>query len=152
MDKLDEILRQLASGEITPDQAKKVIKPKRGRPIKHGGVYISREDGSRSELISPSKAKARAKETPLALEIGKFYVDQVESGITPVVAMSKTLRRYSTKRNHIEDSTVRKYATYWRKRRERYRLSVDGMMDAIRKGMEALNARTDINDDDLLPL
>ena len=152
MDKLDEILQKVAAGEITPDQAKKAIKPKRGRPPKKRGIYIRREDGSLFEMISPANAKARAKETPLALEIGKFYVDHVESGITPVVAMSKTLRKYSTKRNHIEDSTVRKYATYWRRRRERDRIRREGMMDAIKKGMEALNARTDINDDDLLPL
>ena len=145
-----EIRRRIASGEIKSDQVRQALKPKRGRPQKRKGMYIRRDDGTFAPLITPEQARKRAKETPKALEIGKFYVDLVESGTAPVMAMSKTLRQYSTKLNHIEDSTVRKYATYWRGRRERDRIRRVGMLEAIRKGMEALNARTDINDDDLL--
>lgn len=141
MDKLDEILRQLASGEITPDQAKKVIKskPKRGRPPKKRSIYTRLEDGSWFPLVTPAMEKARAIETPRVLAIGKYYVDQIESDIDARVAMSATLKKFSTKRNHIELSTVSKYATLWRKRRNRDRIRRNGMIESIRKGMEELH-------------
>ena len=53
--------------------------------------------------------------------------------------MRNTLKRYHSKESPIEDSTVRKYTTLWRKRRERDRIRRQGMLKAIRKGMEQLS-------------
>ena len=50
MDKIDEILRRVSAGELTPDQAKQALKPKRGRPQKHIGMYVLDQDGNKTAL------------------------------------------------------------------------------------------------------
>ncbi len=139
MDKIDDILRRVAAGEMTPDQAKERLKPKRGRPKKYLDRSVQPQDGEAIHGIRLGPLKSMALETPRNLAIGEHYVDQVESGIRPMMALRKTLEKYHTKRSPLSAGTVQKYATVFRKRRQRHMISHKGMLEAIRKGMDQLS-------------
>lgn len=149
MNNLDEILRRVYAGEITPEQAEQKLKPKRGRPKKYPDKNTQRQDGDGGVTLGITLApcRSRARETPRNLAIGKHYVDQVDSDIKPMKAMWNTLKLYHSKRSPLSAGTVSKYATAWRKRRQRDIIRRKGMLEAIRKGMEALNAMPEEEDD-----
>jgi len=110
------ILARLKAGEITEDQADAELNrmlnpPKRGRGRpKKGRLFIRGENGVVVELSSRYRRNPSRRE----LEIGRHYVEQVEAGTKPMVAMQNTLKRFSPRRSPLEDSSVRRYAGLFR--------------------------------------
>ena len=115
-----EILARLKSGEITEEEADTALErlmnpPKRGRGRPETPkMFLRGANGERVELRGRKRRKASRRE----LEIGGDYVRQVEAGIKPMLAMRNTLKKFSTKRNPLEGSSVRRYAGYYKQYRK----------------------------------
>jgi hypothetical protein len=114
------ILARLKAGEISEDQADTELerllnppKPGRGRPRKTT-IYLRDENGERVAL----RKRYRRKPSRRELEIGRHYVEQVEAGGKPMNAMRHTLKKFSTKREPLEDSSVRRYAGLYKQHRK----------------------------------
>lgn len=123
-DSMRLILSRLMAGEITEDQAGKELdallsppKRKRGRPNGSGKrlklVFI----GKNQVELRPAKYQRKASRREL--EIGRHYVDQIESGIRPLIAEQRTLKRYSTKRNQLDGASVERYGRAYRANRKK---------------------------------
>ncbi len=122
MDMDIELLRRVAFGELTPEQAAELLTPppkrQRGRPKKPPPtlIYLRAEDGTRT-CITPTKK--RRKVSPNEAVIAAFYLKQRRQGLTGLRAMDATLKRFSTKKNHLEASTIRAYVRDYRRDRKR---------------------------------
>jgi len=114
------ILSRLKAGEISEDQADAEIErllnpPKRGRGRpKKPRFFVRDSNGEPVELRSRYRRKPSQRE----LTIGRHYVDQVEAGTKPMIAMRNTLKQFSTKHKPLEDSSVRRYAGLFKKWRQ----------------------------------
>lgn len=112
MDNLDEILRRVEAGEITPAQAKEQIlakpKPRRGAPRKPKRQI--RVAGRAIEIKPP-----RYKPTHHNMEVGRRYVELTESGKKQNHAIA-IIQRSSRKRKAepLGDSIILKYAALYR--------------------------------------
>jgi hypothetical protein len=112
MDNLDDILRRVAAGEITPDQAEQQIlaapKPRRGAPRKPKRQI--RVAGRIIEIKPP-----RYKPTHHNMEIGRRYVELTGAGKKSHHAIAIIQR--STKNRKVEplgESVILKYAALYR--------------------------------------
>ena len=108
MDNLDEILRRVAAGEITPDQAKQQIlsKPGRGRPRKDKKQI--RVAGRIIEI------KPRRKATHHIMEIGRRYVELRDSGKSSRHALANIQRSARNRKEPLSEDTILKYVAMYR--------------------------------------
>jgi len=118
------ILSRLMAGDITKDQAEQefdaLLSPprrKRGRPNGSGKRFKLVFIGKNKVELKPPKYQRKA--SLRELEIGFHYVGQIESGIRPLIAEHRTLKRYSTKRNPLDGASVERYGRAYRADRKK---------------------------------
>lgn len=109
MDKLDEILRRVAAGEITPDQAEQQIlsKPGRGRPRKDKKQI--RVAGRIIEIKPPHR-----KPTHHNMEVGRRYVELTGSGKKSRHAIAIIQRSARNRKEPLSENTILKYEALYR--------------------------------------
>jgi hypothetical protein len=108
VEKLDEILRRVAAGEITPDQAEQQIraKPRLGRPKKDKKQV--RVAGRIIEI------KPRRKATHHIMDIGRRYVELRASGKKSSHAIAIIQRSARNRKEPLSDGTILKYEALYR--------------------------------------
>ena len=128
-----KLLRRVAAGEVSPEQAAALLSTpaKRGRP-KKTRFGFKQPDGSTAFPEPQYRRKLSAREAAIA----RHYLERIDTGARPMVAMRDTLKIFSTRKARLEAASVIVHVRLLKQRRARNR----ELSRAVREMLESFSA------------